>query len=322
MRSELSLLRGTRRWSLTVAAFALLGSSVTVAQAETKIGIVVETLGNPYFACLRDGAEAEAAKHADVSLTVLGGSSGADVAGIIKLVEDMVQSRMNVIAFIASDPDVMTGTVKTVQEGGIPVLIHSDDTREPVARHFIGPDQYEGEAAMAKLLAEEIGGSGKVAIIEGGPGNMSSELRKKGASETFAKYSGIEVVGVWNGGWDRALGLKVSEDILTAHPDVKAIAAVNDEMAFGALQAVRARGLQDQVKITGFNGTVEAIQAVGKGDLLGTVLTYCTSVGTQIVRTALDVVAGTDPKDYRIDTGTVPLDTKLVKAISDAVVPK
>jgi ABC-type sugar transport system substrate-binding protein len=234
----------------------------------------------------------------------------------------MVQSRMNVIAFIASDPDVMTGTVKTVQEGGIPVLIHSDDTREPVARHFIGPDQYEGEAAMAKLLADEIGGSGKVAIIEGGPGNMSSELRKKGAQETFAKYPGIEVVGVWNGGWDRALGLKVSEDIITAHPDIKGIAAVNDEMAFGALQAARARGLTEQVKITGFNGTAEAIQAVGKGDLLGTVLTYCTSVGTQIVRTALDVVAGTDPKDYRIDTGTVPLDTKLIKAISDAVAPK
>ena len=151
---------------------------------------------------------------------------------------------------------------------------------------------------------------------------MSSELRKKGANDTFATYKGIEVVGVWNGGWDRALGLKVSEDIITAHPDIKGIAAVNDEMAFGALQAVRARGLQDQIKITGFNGTAEAIQAVGKGDLLGTVLTYCTAVGTQIVRTALDVVAKTDPEGYRIDTGTVPVDTKLVKAINDAMAPK
>jgi ribose transport system substrate-binding protein len=171
-------------------------------------------------------------------------------------------------------------------------------------------------------LADAIGGSGKVAIIEGQPGNMSSEIRKQGAQEMFATYPKIQVVGVWNGGWDRALGLKVTEDILTAHPGLKAVVAVNDEMAFGALQAVRARGLEKQVLISGFNGTTEAIRAVGKGDLQGTVLTYCTDVGIQIVRTALDVLAGRDPKEYLIDTGAVPLDTKLVNAVSAATTGK
>src|SRR5690606_90954 len=135
----------------------------------------------------------------------------------------------------------------------------------------------------------------------------------------FAQYPDLNVVGVWNAGWDRALGLKVTEDILTAHPDLRGVAAVNDEMAFGALQAVRARGLEDQVLVTGFNGTAEALQAVGRGDLLGTVLTYCSGVGTQIVRTALDVINETSPDQYKIDTGTVPVDQKLVSTIAEAV---
>jgi isocitrate/isopropylmalate dehydrogenase len=63
----------------------------------------------------------------------------------------------------------------------------------------------------------------------------------------------------------------------------------------------------------------QALQTVGKGDMLGTVITYCDGVGKQIVDTALDIVNKRDPSEYYIDTGTVPVDTKLVKTISDAL---
>jgi ABC-type sugar transport system substrate-binding protein len=112
--------------------------------------------------------------------------------------------------------------------------------------------------------------------------------------------------------------MKVTQDLLTAHPNLAGIAAVNDDMALGALQAVRAAGRGGKVFITGFNGTHEAIETVGKGQMLGTVLTYCDGVGRQIVRTALDVVNKRDPDSYRIDTGTVPIDTKLVETITGA----
>jgi ribose transport system substrate-binding protein len=300
-----------------------LGLCSFAAHAETKnvkIGIVVETLGNPYFACLKRGADEEAAQNPGVELTVLGGNSGADVTAIVKIIDDLVQKRVDVMSFIASDPDLMMGSVKRVQAAGIPVLIHSDDTREPIAKHYIGPDQIGGEGAMGVLMAKALRGSGKVAILEGVAGNMSSELRKKAAQDALAKYPGIQIVGVWAGQWDRAVGLKVSEDILTAHPDLNGFVAVNDEMALGALQAVRAKGLSGKVFITGFNGVPQALQTVAKGDMLGTVITYCDGVGKEIVDTALDVVnKRDDASQYRIDTGTVPVDTKLVKTISDGL---
>ena len=287
--------------------FVSVGIITTSVEAQTKIGIVVETLGNPYFACVKKSAEEEAAKHSDVNLTVLGAATGTDLIGMTRMIEDLVQKKVDVIAFNAVDPKAMIQTAKKVQAAGIKVMIHSDDLAEQVASHFVGPDQYKGQAAVAMAVADALGGKGKVAIIEGVPGNMSGILRRKGAEETLAKFGGIKVVGVWSADWDRAKGLKKAEDILTAHPDLSAIIAVNDEMAFGALQAVKARNLQDKVIVTGFNGVKESIQAVHKGQLLATVLT-----GKQIA-------GGKSDLPYTVDTGTIPLDTKLLNTVGSAL---
>jgi ribose transport system substrate-binding protein len=302
-----------------LAAAGILTALAPPAEAQSKIGIVVETLGNPYFACLKQAAEEEASKHPDVDLTVIGAATGTDLAGMTRMIEDLTQAQVDVIAFNAVDPNAMISTAKKVEDAGINVLIHSDDLAEQIADHFVGPDQYAGEAAVAQIVASALDGKGTVAILEGVPGNMSSLLRKKGAEETLAKYPDIEIVGVWAANWDRAQGLQKAEDILTAHPDVSAIIAVNDEMALGALQAVKARNKLGEVIVTGFNGVAESIQAVHRGDLLATVLTYCDAVGRQLVLTGMEVAAGTDDDTYTVDTGTIPLDTKLIRTIGDAL---
>lgn len=308
----------TRIWKLLAAASVVTAFGLP-AEAQTKIGIVVETLANPYFACVKKSAEEEASKHPDVDLTVIGAATGTDLAGMTRMIEDLIQKKVEVLAFNAVDPHAMISTAKKVQDAGIKVLIHSDDLAEQIADHFVGPDQYAGQAAVAQAVASALDGKGSVAILEGVPGNMSSLLRKNGAVETLENYPNIEVVGVWAANWDRAQGLQKAEDILTAHPDVSAIIAVNDEMAFGALQAVKGRNKLGEVIVTGFNGVAESIQAVHRGDLFATVLTYCDAVGRQLVLTGMEVAAGTDDKAYTVDTGTIPLDTKLIGVIGEAL---
>ena len=127
-----------------------------IASAKTvKLGIVVETLGNPYFACVKRAAEEEAKSHPDLKLTVLGAATGTDLIGMTKMIDDLIQKKVDVLAFNAIDPNAMVQTVKRVQGKGIPVLIHSDDVAEKVARHFVGPDQYYGQYSVAKAVADE-----------------------------------------------------------------------------------------------------------------------------------------------------------------------
>lgn len=301
---------------LALALSVLFAGSLAEAAKKVKVGLVVETLGNPYFACMKKAAEQEAKKHPEVELTVLGAAIGTDLPGMTKMIEDLIQKRVDVIAFNAIDPKAMIPTAKKAQAVGIAVLIHSDDLAEKVARHFVGPDQFRGQNAVTKMVVEKLGGKGKVAILEAVPGNMSNILRKKGLHAALKEAPGIKVVGTWAANWDRAQGLKKAEDILTAHPDVDAIIAVNDDMALGALQAVKARGKLGKVLVSGFNGVEEAVQEVYRGNMVGTVLTYCDEVGRHVVLTALDVVnKRDDPDQYTVDTGTIPLDTKLLRAV-------
>ncbi len=301
---------------LTLVLCAFVAANAAQAAEKIKIGLVVETLGNPYFATMKAGAEAEAAKHPNVELTVLGALSGTDLAGMTRMIEDLIQKRVHVLSFNAIDPQAVIPTVQKAQKAGIPVLIHSDDLAKPVARHFIGPDQYRGQYEVGKMLVKMLGGKGKVAVLEGVPGNMANVQRKQGLSDAFKDSPGIKVVGIWAANYARDQGLKKTEDILTAHPDVDAIAAINDDMALGALQAVKARGKVGKIIVTGFNGVEEAIQEVYRGNMAATVLTYADEVGREIVRTGMAVAQGKDdPKQYSIDTGTIPMDSKLLRTV-------
>ena len=185
-----------RMIGMVVAAVVFAGFSSAFAQ-QVKLGIVVETLGNPYFACLKRAAEEEAKNHANLELTVLGAALGTDLIGMTKMIDDLIQKRVHVLAFNAIDPNAMVQTVKKVQASGIRVLIHSDDVAKRVARHFVGPDQYYGQHAVARAVVDKLGGKGKVALMEGVPGNMSSILRKNGAKDALAKHKGIKLVGTW-----------------------------------------------------------------------------------------------------------------------------
>lgn len=306
---------------LAILSSILLGGTAALAQdAPVRLGIVVETLGNPYFACLKTGAEAEASKYDTLNLTVIGAATGTDLVGMTRMIDDLLQRGVDVISFNAIDPNAMVQTVRRAQERGVKVLMHSDDTSEPVAEHYVGANQYEIQAVVTDMLARQIGGKGKVAIIEGVPGNMTSVQRKQAAAETLSKYPDIQLVGTWAGNWDRAQGMQRAQDILTAHPDLAGIVAVNDEMALGALQAVRGRNLAGEVAVSGANGVPESLKAVYAGDLAATVVTYCSDIGEAIVTTALALVTGEGtPETYNVDTRYDAVDTRAARTIVDGV---
>jgi ribose transport system substrate-binding protein len=309
-----------RRMSGVLVAAAALAVLSTGSSAKTRLGIVVESIANPYFVCIRDGAQEEAKNHPDLDLTFIGGATSTDLVGMTRMIDDLLQRGVDVISFNAIDPTAMIRVVKAAQAKGVKVLMHSDDTTERVADHYVGANQYQIEFAAADRLAKDINGMGKVAILTGVPGNMTALQRTNGARDALKKYPGIEIIGEWTGNWDRAEGSQKAQDILTAHPDLRGIVADNDEMALGAIQAVRGRNLMGKIAIAGANGMPEAVKAVYKGELSATVVTYCKDIGQAIVATAVRMSDGTDDKSqYNVDTRFDPIDLLLTKTIFDDV---
>jgi ABC-type sugar transport system substrate-binding protein len=94
--------------------------------------------------------------------------------------------------------------------------------------------------------------------------------------------------------------LKKAEDMLTANPDLKAIVAINDDMALGAVAALKARGKAGQIIVTGFNGVEEAVQEVYRGNMGATIIAFADEVGRQIVLTAIKVANKQDDPNKAI----------------------
>jgi len=122
----------------------------------------------------------------------------------------------------------------------------------------------------AEWIASQLGGKGNVVVLEGIPGAASSEDRKKGAAEVFPKYSGIKIVSQQTAEYDRAKALHVMENILQAQPEIDAVYCFNDEMALGALSAVKA-AKRTGIMITGMDANKDAVESVKKGELTMTI---------------------------------------------------
>lgn len=104
------------------------------------------------------------------------------------------------------------------------------------------------------------------------------------------------------------------EDILTANPDLNGVFCANDEMALGALEALKQRNLVGKVVLLGMNGAPEALKAAYDKEMQGTVVQYMEYVGEMFIRSAVQAIEGEELPEY-IDTGVAIADTKFLRKI-------
>ncbi len=264
------------------------------------IGLVLSTLNNPFFVDLRDGAQAKA-DELGATLVVL--DSQDDSATEMSNVEDLITQGVDLIMINPTDSDAVGNAVAAANEAGIPVITldRSANAGEVVAH--IASDNVAGGKMAGEFVIEQLGGAGKVVELEGIPGASAARDRGEGFNAAIAE-SDIEVVAKQTANFDRAEGLSVMENILQAQPEINAVFAHNDEMALGALEAIKASGRD--ILVVGFDATDDAVKAVKAGDMAATVQQLPKEIGGMGVDTAIKVLAGETVEAY------IPVDLALV----------
>ncbi|HML37312.1 MAG TPA: ribose ABC transporter substrate-binding protein RbsB [Bacillota bacterium] len=264
------------------------------------IGLVVSTLNNPFFVDLKDGAQAKA-DELGATLVVL--DSQDDSATEMSNVEDLITQGVDLIMINPTDSDAVGNAVAAANEAKIPVITldRAANSGEVVAH--IASDNVAGGKMAGEFIVEQLGGKGKVVELEGIPGASAARDRGEGFNAAIAK-SDIEVVAKQTANFDRAQGLSVMENILQAQPEINAVFAHNDEMALGALEAIKASGRD--IMVVGFDATDDAVKAVKAGDMAATVQQLPKEIGSIGVETAMKVIAG-----ETVDA-SIPVDLALV----------
>ncbi|PLV58290.1 ribose ABC transporter substrate-binding protein RbsB [Thermotoga sp. KOL6] len=269
--------------------------------AKFVIGLSLSTLNNPFFVTLRDGA-LDTAQKLGIELIVVDAQDNP--AKQLNDIEDLIQRKVDLIIINPTDSDAIVTAVESANEAGIPVITVDRASNGGKVVCHIASDNVEGGRMAARYIAQVLNGKGKVVELVGIPGTSAARDRGKGFEEELAKYPGLELVAKQTANFNRAEGLTVMENILEAHPDIDAVFAQNDEMALGAIEAIRAAGKLDQIIVVGFDAIPDAIEAIKKGDMEATIAQQPYLMGQLAVTKAFEYLT----------TGTVffPVELKLV----------
>lgn len=242
-----------------------------------EIYVVLKSLNTEYFKFIEAGAKA-AFKDFNVDGVVIAPSEQTNFMEQINQLEDVLSKNTAGLVLTPSQPDTVIPTLEKFKEKNIPVVLLDSDVEWEDKLTFIGNDDVNSGKMAGKILASQLNAGDEVAILEGISGTPTSAARTKGAKEALEK-AGMKVVASQAADWDRLKATSVMEDILQAHPEIKGVIGVNDEMALGALNASNSKG--KEIVSVGIDGIIGAVESISQGSLSASIAVKTYDMGYQ-----------------------------------------
>jgi len=228
-----------------------------------------------------------------------------DSALLVSGCENLLTRGISALIVSPCEPSAMPPVVKKAKNMGIPVIICDIGSGGSEHDVIVISDCFGGgEIAadyMAKQLEKRTNNTKKVGVLKCMPGHIYAVRRGEGFAKKIQQL-GYEVVSTLCANDVRDQGYRVTQDMMTAHPEIVGIFCENDPMALGAVQAVRDAGKSpiDDILVVGFNADPEAIEAIKAGSLAATIQQAPYEMGKQCVGLADKLLKGrtlayTDP---------------------------
>ncbi|MEU9305999.1 substrate-binding domain-containing protein [Streptomyces sp. NPDC048256] len=258
------------------------------SSANPKVGLALSTLNNPFFVQIQSGAKAEA-KKLGVDLTVTDAQN--DASQQANQLQNFTSSGLDSIIVNPVDSDAASNSVKAADKAKIPVIAVDRGVNKATVDALVASDNVAGGELAAKTVAEKLGGTGKIVILQGQAGTSAARERAEGFAKGLKAYPGIQVLAQQPADFDRTKGLDVMSNLLQAHPDVQGVIAANDEMALGAIKALGSKAGKS-VQVVGFDGTPDGLTAVKNGTLYASVAQQPSQLGRIAVDNALKALQG------------------------------
>ncbi|HHW00486.1 MAG TPA: sugar ABC transporter substrate-binding protein [Clostridiaceae bacterium] len=257
------------------------------------IGLSISGFAAPYFKAMVAAAEEEAKKQ-NVELKVL--DAEWDTQKQASQVESLIAQKVDVIEIVPCDSKAIIPSMKKVKEAGIPLIVvntQHDPEAEDLIVTFVGASMEEEAAIAAKSVKDILGEKGgNVVIIEGAAGSFPAIHRTSGFKDAIKDNPNIKILTAQNAGWDRSQAMSVMEDFLTRYPDINVVYAHDDNMAIGAIQAIKAAGRLNEMSVVSISGTIEGYDAIRNGELYSTVSQPPDWEGMMAVQAAVKLLNG------------------------------
>jgi erythritol transport system substrate-binding protein len=251
---------------------------------EGLIAIITVDPSNPYWKAEVDtaGAEAEALGYTTTSNAHLNDPDAQN-----QFIDGAISQGAVAIILDPAGADESIGAVQKATDAGIPVfLVNAEISEQGIAKSQLVSNNAQGATLGAQEWAEAMGGEGTYVELFGNPTDNNARVRSDAYAEVLAQYPDLEKLQMETANWDRVQGKEKMDILLQAHPDMKGVISGNDEMALGAIEALRDAGKLDDVLVLGFDGNQDAVEAVKAGEMVATVLQPIVEVTKRAVEQA------------------------------------
>lgn len=277
------------------AVIAPLFAGIASAQDQGLISIIVNDRSNPYWF-----TEAKIAEETAVELgyTANVSSHNGDTNAESRQIDTAITNQADAIILDPANADGSIGAVRKAVDAGIPVfIINAEINQQGLAKAQLVSNNAQGAALGAQQWVQTVGDSASYVELKGPPSDNNAATRSNGFETVLSQYPDLNRVAMDVASWDRTQGFNKMQSMLQSNPNIDGVISGNDEMALGAISALKQAGKLDGVVVGGFDGSPAAIDAIKAGELAYTVLQPVAIFAERAVQLA----------DAFIRTGDIPL---------------
>jgi ribose transport system substrate-binding protein len=254
-------------------ATALAGSAIWAAGAANPhpvIGFTVYDMTS-FISWGKQGAET-IAKSCGAKL--LWQTASNDVNAQVSQMQQFVNRKVDIIAVAAVNSSTLGPQIAAAKAAGVPVLATNLSISGAAASSlvgYVGPNDVGAGEQEAEAVVEALHGKGNIVVLQGPIGQSAEIDRSQGIKNVLAKNPGVKLLAIQPGNWERDQAYKLMQDWLSRYgSQVNGVVAENDDMAIGAIRALKEKSLNGKIPVSGVDGIKDGMRAVRAGDMIET----------------------------------------------------
>ncbi|GHU43611.1 hypothetical protein FACS1894190_14280 [Spirochaetia bacterium] len=257
-----------------------------------RVVYISRTNGDAFAAWLTNAMKEEAAKYDNIKLDTIDGQGKDEV--INSAVENAITNKYDVIILQPQNIEAQTPAAQKAVAAKIPLItVNLRLTGMESVSNSVDAVAYEQGAVNARLGLNQIKQGAKVVILDGPSGHFhSSERRRAWQQEFLDKRPDIIVVGEQFANWNKDEAMKYMEDWVNATDKIDAVLSMNDNMATGAIEAVKNNPKYKDLLVYGVDGTAEAALLIEEGSMTSTSFQNAYLLAENAMRIANNIVTG------------------------------
>ena len=298
------------------------GTAAPAASGQIIIGLITKTDTNPFFVKMREGAQAKA-DELGVKLLTGAGAKDGDNEGQVTALENMVNAGAKGILITPSDTKAIVATIQKAREKGV-VVIALDTATEPqeAVDALFATNNFDAGLLIGQWAAGAMSGNKAIiATLDLAPGITVGAQRHNGFLQGYGLAKDLdpassdlatsaEVVCAQDTHGDQTEGQTAMENCLSKNPNINLVYTINEPAAFGAYQAIKAAGKENDIIIVSVDGGCQGVQGVVDGQIAATSQQYPLRMASLGVEALVKYAqTGEKPKGYT-DTGVTLITDK------------